>query len=259
MLYACFGYAVSGVFLPAAFALDALAVVFFLAAASFFNDYYDGKLLGEDNYATEKRLSFLQYGIAPVIALGAVLAVLWRVWPAPHAYFVFAVSIVAGALYSIPPVRLKSRRVINVFAPPIGLFGLYLQALLLAGEPNGYQWAVTALVLWFAFYLEFLHIVDDGTRAHEVVRMSHRKAQVCLRGIALGGVAVSLALAVFYPIILFSVLSWILRYRAVAERKSEAIVEGRKTLASPLWHLEDFAVYGLLGIVGMFSSFHGIF
>lgn len=247
--YTVFGLAITGQFMPLLYFLDLVAIFFLLLSASFFNNYYDWKILGEKNYLSENNIQNISYGVIPLVISLAFFAALIILKPYTLALIPISFSIVAGLLYSTPPVRLKSAPIINFFIPPLAIYGLFLQALLLAGGLDLYKIFIAILVFIFAFYLEFLHLLDDLLRPHETYRVSKDIANSLARAIAGIGILFSLTASYFYPIFAISIVAWSLRLLALLRTPIEKIPVLRRNILSPLWRLEDFMIYGLRSII----------
>lgn len=259
VLYPLFGYAVSGVFHPAVYLLDGLMVGSWLLVASVLNDYYDDQLLGEQNALG----AFLKQGRNPRVRLqrlalipaGVSFGSLLLVFQFPVtslAMLLWGLVLGLGVCYSVPPIRLKCRRVLGIITTPVALFALFLHGLTLLRVPDATGWLIAVLVWLFVWYLEVLHLVDDSLQPHEVKRLTTAQGMRWLRRVTVLGLGASLVLAMIRWIFWVSVMAWILRLAIVRRVQPGELIPARRNLRHPVWRLEEFAVYGLLGFARLF-------
>ncbi len=249
LLYPIFGLALSGVFRPALFLWDLLIIFFGLLAASYLNDYYDALLQGEENEARRSNRMNVLYGFVPgICAAGALIAFGYSDATKISLVLLWA-SFALSMMYSLPPVRLKGRHFFGFFAPPIGIYFLFFQGLVLVRYPGQFGWMVAAIVFLFVWYREALHLVDDALVSTEVKKISLSRALWCARAVPMVGIGLGAVCAYFSWIFLLSIVFWFFRARAVWRSSPEAIASGRKTIFSSFWHLEEFAVYAGVGMM----------
>jgi len=266
--YMLFGYAAyvfsaeNFNFLPVPIIINAAIILCGLFYASALNDYYDFLLLKEKNGISDflvhtntayKYPFLLIWG--PWIVCLALFFMLSAYQVTITSLILLWVTFLLSFLYCAPPIRLKERRVFNIIVPPIGLFFLFFEGFVLFAHPTRFGWSFAVIVFVFAWYLEFLHIVDDAQQKNEVKRMGLPTGMFGLRIVAGIGIFVSLVISFFYPIFLISVGAWGARLFAVSKIKPEEIIRGRLSVLHPLWSLWDFGLYALLGFFRLYTEF----
>ena len=183
LAYVLFGYAVSGLFHPKAYVINTLIVLGGLLFASLLNDYYDYALLGERNaignvllkgQAKKNIVPFLVL-IPWLVALGLFFLLL-KLPVTNLALLLLWASFLLSFVYAFPPFRLKERKVLGTVTPPLGIFILFFEGLTLLAMPNMFGWMMAVIVFLFAWYLEFLHLVDDSLQRHETIKISTGRA-----------------------------------------------------------------------------------
>jgi len=264
--YMLFGYAAyvfsadSFSFLPMPIVINAAIILCGLLYASALNDYYDFLLLKEKNgisnflartNATNKYPFLLIWGPWAVSLVLFFVLLMYQVTVA--SLILLWAAFLLSFLYCAPPVRLKERRILNIIVPPIGLFLLFFEGFVLLAHPTQFGWSFAIIVFLFAWYLEFLHIVDDAQQKHEIKRMSISAGMFGLRAIAGTGFFVSLAMSFSYPVFLVSVGAWGVRLLTVFKIKPAEIIRARLSLRHSLWSLWDFALFALLGFYRLYA------
>ncbi len=265
LIYPLFGFAASGVFTAYQFErvgiaiLDLATVFACLLVATVVNDFYDFRLRKEHNgierFIDHPRTIIFAFGVPLIVAFVSLFIL--RLYPVTRTAYTFLwASFLLSFLYSLPLVRLKDRFVAGVIVPPIGIFFLFLQAFLLFGYPNQVGWVVAFFVFLFAWYLEFLHIIDDLHSGDGRKRMSIERGFFLLRAVAIiGGVAGLLFGVLVSPLFFISTVAWILRFVAIRNSTPADIARDRRSVLQPLWRLEEFAVYGAAGALCFASYF----
>lgn len=255
VLYVLFGYAASGTFHIGLSTLNLLMTTGWLLFASVLNDYYDYRLLGEQNALgiaiASGQLSLWQLRLLATIPAALSLGLYGMLWVSPvtrFALFVWGLVIVLGILYSLPPIRLKQRPILNILTTPLALFSLFLESFTLLRLPDRWGWWVAGLVFLFAWYLECLHLVDDSLQPHEFKKLGTSQAMAWLRRVGVIGLLGSVGAALSSPLLMLSTATWGLRLLALRRLQPAEIPVARRHLLHPIWRLEDFAVYGLVGL-----------
>ena len=261
VLYALFGSVASGTFHLGLSTLNLVMATTWLLFASVLNDYYDYRLLGEQNAlgiaVASGQLRLRRLWLLATIPAAASLSLFGLLWLCPVTRLslsVWTVVILLGTLYSLPPIRLKERRVFGILTTPVCLFGLFLESFTLLRLPDPRGWLVAGLVFLFVWYLECLHLVDDSLQPHEFKKAGTAQAMAWLRRVALLGLFASLAASVFAPLLLASALAWTLRVRASRRLRVADVSLARRNLWHPIWQLEDFVVYGFWGLIRTLSE-----
>ncbi len=248
LLWALFGLAAAGVFDLKLYILDFLFVLFFMMSISFFNDYYDWKLLGEENASSKKNVQSIVPGLAPLACALVFLFLVIAQRPTLVSMAALFYSIIGGFAYSVPPVRMKDKKVFNIAIPATGMFCLFFQGFTLLTLPDARGFFVAFTVFLFAWYTELLHIVDDSFYAHETFRVKRKTAVFLLKQISVLGAFTALVGAFFNIIFLVSVLAWSARFWAIKNTLPVDFAKARRNFLHPVWQLYDFALYGLAGI-----------
>ncbi len=251
--YAVFGFLVSGIFDARLYVLDLLTLFFLLMSASFFNDYYDWKLLGEENAVSKYNIQSVVWGIMPLCFSGIFFFLLLHIGITYSSAVLLGYVLVASVVYSVPPVRFKERKIFNIVVPALGIFFMFLQGVLLLHPLDSWGMWITIIVGLFVLYLELLHYVDDSFHTHEIQRTTRLQAVKGLKLVSYAGMVVAFFASFWHPIFLVSCVAWFLRLRAVMYTQPEKYAKARRSIFSPLWHLEDFLIYGVGGFIRMFS------
>lgn len=115
-------------------------------------DERDDRRAGKSNTMAGKSWSFKAAWLLACVLAGVLAA--WLLSPNPAALFLYLANWLVFTLYSVPPVRLKNRGSLGVFADACG--GQLLPALWIAllVDPNASAFFMAALAVWaFAFGL----------------------------------------------------------------------------------------------------------
>jgi len=279
LLYLLLAYAAAGILKEWQICLlNTLIILGGLLLASLLNDYYDAKLLGEDNEVGSQMKSgkisprnALLLAWAPWLgALFAYLILAFQSKVSLYSLILLWVSFALCVAYSAPPLRLKTRRGWGILTPPVGIYLLFMESFLLVrGFPctdTPAPWFLASEIFVFACYLEFLHISDDSLKEREVHRMSGAKALLAAQLVAAAGFAVSLSSIVFLPIAVIPATAWLLRLFSLLGISPEAIASRRKSIFSNVYQVWEFALWGIvflekgfcLGIMPLVYSTCGI-
>ncbi|MDA1334677.1 MAG: UbiA family prenyltransferase [bacterium] len=250
--YTFFGYAIGGVFDTIPLAINTLIVGVGIMGASILNDYYDWKLGGEINdvgsAVQEGRLSernLLVLFLLPFIVLSMLIASLWWVSITKGAFILILVNLFLSVAYSIPKLRFKERPIIGILAPPIGIFFLFFEGLILLGYPNKTQLMVASIVFLFAWFLEFLHLVDDAEEPNEVHKITGQTGMQALRIVVTLGIVTGAIFSYYSVLFLITLIAWLLRAYTLSNMHACEILAARRSVFHPLWRLEEFVVYAL--------------
>ncbi|MEK7643338.1 MAG: hypothetical protein AAB372_02725 [Patescibacteria group bacterium] len=250
--YVGFGLVIGRVTQGILWSIDLVIVFFGILSASFFNDYYDARLRGEENVVMRAGMPSLLYGFVPlgiaILAIGA----LWYVGASTFSLMGLGGACVLSILYSIPPVRLKDRGALGAFFVPIGIYLLFWQALFLERAPDMFALVLAWNVFIFAWYLELLHWYEDAFEVVEPHRLSPENILWILYGIVFIQSGLLLGAGIVSPIFLISGFAWALRFWALRFLGPHTIHAARRSIMHPIWRLEEFALYGLIGIIHIF-------
>jgi len=258
LLYPLFGLLITGFLFSPAGILNLLIVAGGILFASLLNDYYDYQRLGEENAISSLLLAGkLSPAMArfmiwiPWISALIFFPFLVRLGASPLSLSILWVCFILSLLYSAPPLRLKERKWLGIFTPPVGIYLLYVQALVLTGMPGPISLGVSAMLWFFTWHLEFLHLADDASCSREIVKISTAQASRLARVNTLAALLIALVLSwQLSPVFLVSVVIWPWRYLAYRGMTSTRIRQERQSLGSPIYRPDEFAVYAVIFWVG---------
>lgn len=252
LAYTFLGYALAGRFDLLASFRNAMAILGILACSYAVNDFYDFKLKGEKNFTA----SLFKSGRLP---LGAIFALAWLPLilclllplenPVPP--ILAGVLLLLTVLYSLPPVRLKKRRIIGFATPPVCAVIIFFQAYFLFGRDTLFIRLFGLVVLFFHLYVEALHQLADTVGGEGRAGLDLRRLIRLTRLFPSLSLLLSVVFALYSP--WFLVTTFFSAARLAALRRADLetdIFKIRKNFLSPTWSAYEFAVYGLLGILG---------
>lgn len=252
LAYTALGYALAGRWEAPAALGNGLAVLGILACSYAVNDYYDHKLKGEDNFSAFLTGSGrLPRGTA--LALGFLPLVLCAFLPRQRALPVIlaGVLLVLTVAYSLPPFRLKEKRIVGFAVPPLCAAIIFFQGYFLFGRDAPHIRLFGVIVLLFHLYVETLHQIADLAGGEGRAGLDMRKLVAFARLFPSLSLLLSVALALYSPWFLVTTFFSAVRLAAVLRADLEGeIFRIRKRLLSPVWSVYEFGVYGLIGIFG---------
>ena len=227
LLYVLLGLALSGTWHPLLFTFDLLFVFGGILFASLLNDYFDYKLLGEKNVIgklilagkiTEKQI-FLRIWLPCILPFSLFFPML-QAGASPIAMTMLSISFFLSLFYCSPPLRLKNKVFFGIITPPIGIYLLFLQAVLLVKMPSFIQWMLCIMVFLFSWYLDFIHLADDSVQKNELAKLSGETALEAAKAIGIFGIICSLIILPFNPIGYAPLIFWVTRMIKNLERKT---------------------------------------
>ena len=252
LAYTALGYALAGHWeMPAAIG-NALAILGILACSYAVNDYYDYQLKGEDNFAAFlSRSGKMPRGV--VLALGFLPLILcvFLPWNSALPVILAGVLLVLTILYSLPPFRLKERKVIGFAVPPLCAVVIFFQGYFIFGLDVPQIRLFGVIVLLFHLYVETLHQIADLVGGEGRTGSNMRRLVALTRLFPALSLLLSVVFALYNPWFLVTTFFSAVRLAAVRRTDLEGeIFRIRKRFLSPVWSVYEFAVYGLLGILG---------
>lgn len=256
LCYVALGLVISGEWFRLECVVDLIVVTGGVLFATLLNDYYDHVLHGEPNAVGD----LLE---RKDLSKGGVLILTWVPWLIALATFVlltrFPVSTASLVMlwlsfllswgYSQPPIRLKERGIPGILAPPIGIFMLYLQALILVKSPDAFSLTISVSVFLYTWHLDFLHLAADAVTKHETPRLGPRAAMTAVRITASIGVVAAAVCVVFNGWMIVSVLAWTCRWLAVRDVDCDDVAASRKSMLSGIYRIEEFAILAAVSVL----------
>lgn len=246
--YTFLGYLLAPGFRVGPAARNTLVMAAILTSSYALNDYYDSRINGESNYLTR----LIRAG-----RLHRKTALLWCWLPltliiflpiANAAVIILTLSLIALTfLYSIPPVRLKPRRVWGFITPPACAVIMLLQAYALFAPISLSIAALALLVLFFHLYIETIHQISDSVA--EGAGKDRVEAYLSLLKLwPTLSLVISAVLSFFQPVFLISAGFAVVRLIALKRVDvSQQISKIRKNILTPIWSIYEFLAYGLIG------------
>jgi len=254
LAYPIFGYVVSGSFEIKTQMINLLIIFFGVLFASAMNDHYDALLLGENNAlgniskraGNEKKMQTQLYIWIPWFIAFGLFIFLLQFKVTTWSLVLLWASLLMSIGYSAPPARIKERKFLGIIFPPLGIFLLFLQAVLLTGRIDALSGMVVVMVFLLTWYAEGLHLLSDTFEANETHRLSRRHAVVLLTSVCILGAVFAAFFAFYEYIFICSIFFWAIRYYAIKRSQLEDIVRKRRSVFSNVWRIEEFAIYALV-------------
>ncbi len=255
ILYVFLGLAVSGNWSPLLYVYDLIFVFGGILFASILNDYYDFKLQGEANSIgkmissgniSEKTIPFMI--LLPCLLPFCLFFPMLKTGANPLAMWMLVFSFFLSLFYCAPPLRLKQRVFFGIITPPIGIYLLFLQAVLLVKQPGLIQWIICGMVFLFSWYLDFIHLANDSVSKNEIAKVSGYTAMETAKAIGIFGIICSIGIIPITNIGFVSLIFWIFRLIKIWNLKPVKLTNLRKSLFSRVYCIEEFAVYAIFAI-----------
>lgn len=230
--YPFFAYALSGNFSFFRMLANTLSLCGAFMASYSLNDYYDHRILCEENkiFRSKSSLFFclLPLLLFPLVFFTNVLSASLSV-----AYLFLMLS------YSAPPLRLKERfgSLTSTLVAGLG----FLESYFVTGTGVRVALVMAVLVALFHLFIENVHLLSDCECGSGRRRLSFVKR---LRATIYSSIMLSLVLSFFNRIFLISVFFSALRLFSLARVTS--FTEERKRVFSPFYSIYEFLFYALL-------------
>jgi hypothetical protein len=261
ILYVFLGFIISGKINWLLFLLDTLFVTGGIFFASLLNDYYDYRLLGEKNTIGKmlesgklSRCKVLFLTWSPCLLPALLFPVMLKLGASLTSMILLTASFILCVLYCQPPFRLKKRPVLGLLAPPIGIFFLYLQALFLLNTPGRLQLLISVVIFIYSWYLEFMHLADDSTVEHEIIRLPGKWATKLAKTALVFGLLFSVFASFLEQLMVVSVIYWSVRLIFIFRFQASQIASCRKNLFSAIYSIEEFAIYAIVSLITIAKS-----
>lgn len=248
LAYTFLGYLLAPGFRIGAAARNTLVVAAILTASYALNDYYDFQLNGEGSYLTRLiRVGRIDRKAALLWCWLPLILVILLPIANTAAVILTLTLIVLTLLYSIPPVRLKSRRVWGFVTPPACAVIMLLQSYALFAPIGLTIAALALLVLLFHLYVETIHQISDSVA--EGAGKDRVGAYLSLLKLwPTLSLVVSAVLSLFQPVFLISTGFAVVRLIALKRVDvPQEISKIRKNILTPIWSIYEFLAYGLIG------------
>ncbi len=257
--YTMLGYLMSGSFNLSAILINTLAVFGVLLFGFLINDFYDYKIQREINFigfkieegSLKKREFFLYlliplFLVFPIFFIGRFISV----------SKIFLISIFAGLFliifYSVPPLRLKERKIAGFLVSPFAVSFLFLESFSLLKQPELEIYLFVIIIFLFQCYLETLHSIKDFHDPKEITKMTLKDSLRFLKIFSLISFSASLFLSFINRFFIITAPFSLLRLKALENLDIGAIQKTRTNLFSPVLSLYEFGFYGILGILNIF-------
>lgn len=243
--YTVLGYAIAAQFSFIPIFFNTLAILGVLMFGYAINDYYDFKLLGEENFISTKLKEGLKEKKALVFCYAPLVLLLPLFFLLSLPAFLLALLFTVLVATSIPPVRVKGT-VFNHIIGPVCAPLLLLQAYLVLRSSLSFSVIPLAiLVLIYQSYMESLHILDDaqemGIRREGIFKL--------LKGLPVLSLVLSMAFALVNPIFLITTFFSLARIFALKKVSLNTnFLKLRSNLLHPAVLAQGLILYAVIGL-----------
>ena len=256
LLYVGFGFILSKDFTFTLYSLDLLLVFTGILFASILNDYFDYKYLGELNaigkMLKEKKikestvyLSIILPGILPFI----LFYLMWEANAPSWSLIMLLVSFMMSILYCAPPFRFKEKKIVGLLLPPLGIYLLFFQGVLLSGIPDKVNLIIAGNIFLFSWYLEFLHLADDALEKNEYKKLNFIPALKLAKAIIILSFIINAYFAWYFTLILIPVFFSLYRFIKLQYINENNLKENRHNLLSGIYRIEEFIILAIFIII----------
>ncbi len=257
--YTILGYLMSGSFNLFAILINTLAVFGVLLFGFLINDYYDYKIQKEINFigfkikdGSLKKREFFLYLLIPLFLVFPIFFISRFISVSK----IFLISIFAGlfliVFYSIPPLRLKERKIAGFLVSPFAVSFLFLESFSLLKQPGLEIYLFAIIIFLFQCYLETLHSIKDFQDPNEITKVCLKDSLKLLRIFSLASFLASLLLSFVNRFFIITAPFSLLRFKALDNIKLDTVQKTRANVFSPVLSLYEFGFYGLLGLLNIF-------
>lgn len=254
--YPVFGFALSGRLDLIEQAALLLSILGLIMTSYALNDYYDWKLLNEDNFFSDKvkRMPSLKDRAILVCFLPSILFLALILVSSQAVLLLFCTVFILVIGYSMPPLRFKARHILGLIVPSVSMTLVFLMAFLLMGNLSTEIMVLSLMIFGFQMYAELIHVIDDSTVDTETVKISESQAKVLLRAVPLAVTSISIIAAYYVDRVFFvSAFANLTRVLLAGSIDKKHIRKIRKKIWTLQWSLYEFIIYALLGITGYFQ------
>ena len=256
LLYVGFGLLLSRNFEIKLFTIDLLLVFSGILFASILNDYFDYKYLGELNTVGKMLINkkinektVYLYITIPGLIPFLLFYIMWKNHAPPISLLMLLSSFLMSIIYCAPPFRFKEKKIIGLLLPPLGIFLLFIQGVLLGGTPNYLNIIISGNVFLFSWYLEFLHLADDAIAINEHTKVSFNTSLKLAKLIIFIAFVSNLYLAFYFPLIIVSAFFYLYRFLKLRKINETNLSKNRQNLFSGIYHIEEFVIIGTYIII----------
>ena len=250
-VYVLLGYAVARVSSPKFIIINLLGISGAFAAGDLLNDYYDWKLLGENNYVSGRinnHTKLFFYVLLPSIFSALSVFFLGRDG------IIMVLIYIIPIIYSVPPIRLKKRPFFSIITPPLGVALLFLQSTKGRFLENKEILLLSILIFFYHIYIECIHIYEDLTHPEEEKIMDERGIKRLMVYVCICEFVLSSIFSIKNPVFLAGTLSSGIRLTTIKKLSLENIRKVRRNPFGMSWGVFELGVYGLAGILGVFTG-----
>jgi len=259
LLYAALGYVIAGHYHLPILCLNTLALLGLVMFQGPLNDYWDFRLSGERNFISAQvqsgRLSLQTLGQRlwfPLMLSFPMMLLSHRVgcsWTVP---MLLGIGVGLPVAYSVPPLRLKTRRPWGLLVAPTLTTLMFLEAHLALAPLTPFVTQLSGLLFLFQLYAECLQVVDFSPKSSQKFAPCRALAMAhWLPGIS---AAIAAGLALRQPIFWLGVLGGVTRLYALrTARLPQAIARARRNSRSLLLSLYEFLGYATFGTLRLLS------
>lgn len=250
-LYTALGYLMAGNFNPLLILLNSLAVFGVLAFWYSQNNYYDWKIIKEENFLSYKiRKGDLNekkskiYIFSPLILCVSLFGIVFFNLISP---LIFILFFLLALIYNQPPIRIKEKSFWGFFIPIIIAPLLFLQGYFLLEGVSLNIFLFTILLLIFQSYAEVIHTLEHSLVKEEKKRIGQKNLLKLLKVIPLISFLISFLFS-FHNLIFFitSFFSFV-RLFSLKGFRVENTAKIRRNIFLPQWSLYEFLIYGAFG------------
>lgn len=264
--YTLFAYLMTGLLHPKLFIFNSIGKLFIFNIFAVFgaliflycmNDYFDWKIQKEENFLgfkiKNKKLKEWQvliFCFLPLLFLGFLIPVQKQ---SLNSIYLFIIFFIITLFYSLPPIRLKTKKIIGIFIPSIGALLLFLQGYLIFRFITPKIIALSVILFLLQLYFEMLHILEDSFSEKESKKMNSKNGLKIIKNLPIFTFFLSLAFAVFIsPIFFITSFFSVIRFLFLKNFTVDKAKKARRNLFSPRWSLYEFLVYGGFAIFNLF-------
>ena len=235
---------------------DLLFVFGGILFASLLNDYYDFKLQGEENSIGKMITSgqFCESRIKRYIWLPCIIPLILfypmlKLGASHITMLLLSISFLLSLCYCAPYTRFKKIPFLGTITPPIGIYLLFAQALLINNSINLSQIIFAILLFIYSWYLDFIHLANDSIEKNETIKISGNNAIKWAKASAIIALLFSFLIFNKSNIALIPIAFWTIRLSVIWNININSIANMRKDILSRLYCIEEFAIYAIIAII----------
>lgn len=254
--YTFLGYIIAGQPKFPSIILNSIAIFGILSFCSALNDYYDWKILKEYNFLASKIIQgeiskekSIFYCLLPLILCIPFLFI--SKTGNLHLYL-FIIILLLTTMYSLPPIRIKQRKLLSFLTPSIVASILFLQGFSILDKISLDIILLAILLFLYQSYLESLHVMEDSMKEYEFKKIRDpKKIFLLLKILPILSLTFSLIFSFFNFVFITTSVFSIIRYRTIRKVSFKNIHLIRANLLSPVLSLYEFGIYSIFGILNL--------